>query len=106
MADIKKKKRPWFRSNKKQYKKMVLAVYPAQQEEGIVQTNLSKLAFYATTTPSELEPIGAFIEKRIREDLVKRRLGWVEVGARALNELTKSCHTDLHLFGSHVMVVI
>lgn len=106
MGDNAKKKKPWFRSNKGQYKKIVLAVYPKEQEEGIVQHNVSKLLFYAMTTPSELEPIGAFIEKRLREDLAKRRLGWVEVGARALNELTKACHKDLHLFAPHVMAVM
>jgi hypothetical protein len=67
---------------------------------------VSKLLFYAMTSPAKLKKIGEYIEKRVRKDLAKRRYGYVEVSVRALNELIKACHKDLNLFAGHAVAIM
>jgi len=87
----------------KKYKRFVAAVYPKREEEGIVSANLSKLLFYAMTSPSKLQKIGEYLDARVEKDLRRRRYGFVEVSMRTLGELIKACHKDLGLFAGHAL---
>ncbi|TPX34914.1 hypothetical protein SmJEL517_g02605 [Synchytrium microbalum] len=86
---------------------IVNAVYPNQPgQEGPQSSNLSKLIFYASSKPQKLAKIGTYLEKRLRLDLRRYRVGYVRVTLQILSALIDQCHQHLNLFAKSVLRIV
>ena len=55
-----------------------------------VKTNVGKLLFYAHSKPEKLDLIGKYFVKLVKQDLSRRRYGWVRTTVSALDEILLS----------------
>ncbi|KAJ1935524.1 plasma membrane localization protein, partial [Linderina macrospora] len=79
--------------------------FPAERlSESTPNSNeLSYLVYYAQSKPAKLAKVGAYLAKRAKKDLQRRRRGDVIVGLRIFDELLEECGRDLNFFGKDVL---
>ncbi|XP_065843144.1 protein EFR3 homolog B-like isoform X2 [Oscarella lobularis] len=88
-----------FRKLKPRYKRHVEDIFPSSPDEGIVSSQMEKLTYYSLSAPEKLDRIGAYLAKRVKHDLARRRYGYVYIAMQALDELLSECHArTLNLF--------
>ncbi|TPX43809.1 NAD+ kinase [Synchytrium endobioticum] len=75
-------------------------------QEGPQPSNLSKLIFYASSKPQKLAKIGAYLEKRLKLDLRRYRVGYVRVTLQIISALIDQCRQHLNLFSKSVLRII
>ena len=87
---------------KPKYKRMVDNIYPDYAEDGLVNANMAKLNYYASTSPEKLDRIGEYLAYRIYRDLNRAypRYGFVIIGMEAMDVLLRACqaqHLNLYV---------
>ena len=65
-----------FRKLKPRYKRHVEDIFPSSPDEGIVSSQMEKLTYYSLSAPEKLDRIGAYLAKRVKHDLARRRYGY------------------------------
>ena len=81
---------------------MVDNIYPDYAEDGLVNANMAKLNYYASTSPEKLDRIGEYLAYRIYRDLNRAypRYGFVIIGMEAMDVLLRACqaqHLNLYV---------
>jgi len=80
------------------YKQRVQSVFPANPDAPVDKTNVTKLLYYATANTDKLPKIAAYLDKRIRKELSRKRYNQAMNGAYTFNALVNTCHRDVRLF--------
>lgn len=77
---------------KPRYRRLVDAIYPRSLTDGLINSNMQKLTFYAISQPEKLDRIGEYIVWRLSRDLYRQRYTQVKVSVDAMDQLLQSCH--------------
>ncbi|KAF2640660.1 hypothetical protein P280DRAFT_426795 [Massarina eburnea CBS 473.64] len=100
MSSVRQKCRP-------KHQQLVLKCYPRSQKNNVeVKANSSELLYllyYASTRRSKLQKVGDFLDKRMKVDVWKLRIGNVQVTLEILKALIEKCPRDLPLFAASVL---
>lgn len=89
------------------FRKHVDNIYPSVPEEGLVQTKMDTLVYYAARSPEKLDRIGEYLEQRISRDIYRNRRGYVFIGMEAMDQLIKSCHINtINLFAESFLKTV
>ncbi|XP_037085825.1 LOW QUALITY PROTEIN: protein EFR3 homolog cmp44E-like [Pollicipes pollicipes] len=81
------------------WKRLVDNIYPVNQQDGLVKSNMAKLTNYVRLSPEKLDRIGEYLETRVSRDIYRRRTGSVLVSVEAMDTLVSSCPPNtLNLF--------
>ncbi|VDO63388.1 unnamed protein product [Onchocerca flexuosa] len=63
---------------KLRYRRLVDAIYPSSLTEGLINSNMQKLTFYAISRPEKLDKIGEYIVSRLSRDLYHQKYNQVK----------------------------
>lgn len=80
------------------YKQRVARVFPPSPDAPVDKNEVTKLLYYATVNSDKLPKIASYLEKRVRNELAKKRYNQALNGAYTFNALVKTCHRDMRLF--------
>lgn len=81
------------------YKRLVDNIFPPNPADGLIKSNMEKLAYYASSSPEKLDRIGEYFAQRIARDLTKHNNGFVVIAMDAMDQLLASCtNQSLNLF--------
>eukprot|EP00045_Choanoeca_perplexa_P012495 m.136601 g.136601 ORF g.136601 m.136601 type:complete len:802 (-) comp16028_c0_seq1:221-2626(-) len=83
---------------KSQYKRKVDAAFPAAPDDGINQSAMGPLNFYASTHQGKLPKMARYLNKRTARALSRDRRNEVICSMHVYRELITQCHNDVHLF--------
>ncbi|EJW87607.1 hypothetical protein WUBG_01484 [Wuchereria bancrofti] len=93
---------------KPRYRRLVDAIYPSSLTEGLINSNMQKLTFYAISRPEKLDRIGEYIVLRLSRDLYHQRYNQVKISIEAMDQLLQSCHdlSSLNKFIEHFLKML
>ncbi|KAH3746253.1 protein EFR3 [Pelomyxa schiedti] len=91
---------------RKKYKKLIDAVYPATPDGDFQVSNVGKLVFFAQLSRDKVPKIAKQLEKNAVLDLARRRLNFVEMTMKTLQELAKGCRDNISLFNTCIFGLI
>ncbi|CAG9534710.1 unnamed protein product [Cercopithifilaria johnstoni] len=93
---------------KPRYRRLVDAIYPRSLMEGLINSNMQKLTFYAISRPEKLDKIGKYIVSRLSRDLYHQRYNQVKISVEAMDQLLQSCHdlSSLNKFIEHFLTML
>ncbi|KAL3994253.1 hypothetical protein ACH3XW_20980 [Acanthocheilonema viteae] len=93
---------------KPRYRRLVDAIYPRSLTEGLINSNMQKLTFYAISRPEKLDRIGEYIVSRLSRDLYHQRYNQVKISVEAMDQLLQSCHdlSSLNKFVEHFLKML
>uniref|UniRef100_A0A915PVY7 SGTA homodimerisation domain-containing protein n=1 Tax=Setaria digitata TaxID=48799 RepID=A0A915PVY7_9BILA len=93
---------------KPRYRRLVDAIYPSSLTEGLINSNMQKLTFYAISRPEKLDRIGEYIVSRLSRDLYHQRYNQVKISVEAMDQLLQSCHdlSSLNKFIEHFLKML
>ncbi|VBB30779.1 unnamed protein product [Acanthocheilonema viteae] len=76
--------------------------------EGLINSNMQKLTFYAISRPEKLDRIGEYIVSRLSRDLYHQRYNQVKISVEAMDQLLQSCHdlSSLNKFVEHFLKML
>ena len=81
------------------YKRLVDNIFPPNPADGLIKSNMEKLAYYASSSPEKLDRIGEYFAHKIARDLTKHNNGFVVIAMDAMDQLLASCtNQSLNLF--------
>ncbi|KAK6103717.1 hypothetical protein QQG55_13555 [Brugia pahangi] len=93
---------------KPRYRRLVDAIYPSSLTEGLINSNMQKLTFYAISRPEKLDRIGGYIVSRLSRDLYHQKYNQVKISIEAMDQLLQSCHdlSSLNKFIEHFLKML
>ncbi|VIO93757.1 Hypothetical 96.7 kDa protein C32D5.3 in chromosome II, putative [Brugia malayi] len=94
---------------KPRYRRLVDAIYPrCSLTEGLINSNMQKLTFYAISRPEKLDRIGGYIVSRLSRDLYHQKYNQVKISIEAMDQLLQSCHdlSSLNKFIEHFLKML
>ncbi|KAM3719448.1 Protein EFR3 [Dirofilaria immitis] len=93
---------------KPRYRRLVDAIYPSSLTEGLINSNMQKLTFYAISRPEKLDRIGEYIVLRLSRDLYHQKYNQVKISIEAMDQLLQSCHdlSSLNKFIEHFLKML
>uniref|UniRef100_A0A8R1XLQ4 Uncharacterized protein n=1 Tax=Onchocerca volvulus TaxID=6282 RepID=A0A8R1XLQ4_ONCVO len=93
---------------KLRYRRLVDAIYPSSLTEGLINSNMQKLTFYAISRPEKLDKIGEYIVSRLSRDLYHQKYNQVKISVEAMDQLLQSCHdlSSLNKFIEHFLKML
>ena len=66
-----------FGNLRTRYKRLVDKIFPSDPSQGLVNSNMEKLRFYALSAPEKLDRIGGYMYMKMNNHLYRKRTGWV-----------------------------
>eukprot|EP00127_Corallochytrium_limacisporum_P004713 Clim_evm67s172 gene=Clim_evmTU67s172 len=90
----------------KRYIRLVNGCFPKKAEDGLNNSGMQKLIYYALLTSQHLPAIGKCFEKKHYKYLQKGKKEYVLIAMNAMDELVQACHEHLGLFGGSVLRMI
>ncbi|KAK9659792.1 plasma membrane localization protein, partial [Basidiobolus ranarum] len=87
--------------------KLIENCYPRQTTQRSPKSSeTSYLIYYASSRPAKLLKVARYLERRVAQDLSRKKFTDVEVSLAIWDELLKGCTRDVNLFAKGVLTSV